>query len=80
MLKTDVHRFECVRCKIAKTWLLHHDNAPSHTSIAVREFLAQHNITTLPHPPYNPVFLSPSSDRFLSSCLRPGTEFYREVM
>jgi len=31
-----------------------HDNAPSHTSFAVREFLAQHNITTLPHPPYSP--------------------------
>ena len=25
-----------------------------HTSFAVREFLAQNKITTLPHPPYNP--------------------------
>ena len=40
--------------EIANTWFLHHDNAPSHTSIAVREFLALNNITTLPHPPYSP--------------------------
>jgi hypothetical protein len=40
--------------KIAHTWFLHQDNAPSHTSFAVREFLAHHNITTLPHPPYSP--------------------------
>jgi len=55
--KTDVHRIitEDLRMrKIAHAWFLHHDNAPSHTSFAVREFLAQHNITTLPHPPYNP--------------------------
>jgi len=43
-----------VRREIANTWFLHHDNAPSHTSFAVREFLAPHNITTLPHPPYSP--------------------------
>jgi len=40
--------------EIANTWFLHHDNIPSHTSFVVREFLAQHNITTLPHPPYSP--------------------------
>jgi transposase len=40
--------------EIANTWFLHHDNAPSHTSIAVWEFLAQHNITTLPHPTNSP--------------------------
>jgi transposase len=27
---------------------------PSHTSIAVREFLAQNSITKLPHPLYSP--------------------------
>jgi len=43
-----------VRRENANTWFLHHDNAPSHTSFAVREFLAQHNIPTLPHPPYSP--------------------------
>ena len=43
-----------VRRETANMWFLHHGNAPSHTSIAVREFLAQNNITTLPHPPYSP--------------------------
>jgi len=65
---------ECLRnrvvrvCReIANMWFLHHDNVPSHTSFAVREFLAQHNITMLPHPPYSPdlalcdYFYSPSS-------------------
>ena len=43
-----------IRREIANTWFLQHDNAPSHTSFAVRKFLAQHNITMLPHPPYSP--------------------------
>ena len=43
-----------VRHEIANTWSIHHDKVPSHTSFAVREFFAQHNITTLPHPPYSP--------------------------
>jgi len=43
-----------VRHEIANTWFIHRDNAPSHTSIAVREFLAQSNITTLTRPPYSP--------------------------
>ena len=47
------NRVVCVHHEIANTWFLQHDNAPSHTSFAVREFLAQHNITTLPHPPYS---------------------------
>lgn len=44
-----------VRPNIVTTWILHHDNAPSHTS-AVREFLAQRNIPTLRHPSYSPDF------------------------
>lgn len=34
-------------------WLLYHDNAPSHTSMHVREFLAKHGFVTLSHAPYN---------------------------
>lgn len=39
---------------MAVTGLLHHDNAPIHTSLRVREFLAKHTVTTLlqPHRPY----------------------------
>ena len=35
-------------------WLLHHDNAPAHTSLVVREFLTKNNVTTVPHPAYSP--------------------------
>jgi hypothetical protein len=35
-------------------WLLHHDNAPSHTSFFTREFLTKNNTTVIPHPPYSP--------------------------
>ena len=60
LLKTDVHRIiteDLHMRKIANKWFLHHDIAPCHTSFAVKEFLAQHNITTLPHPPYSPDWL-----------------------
>ena len=32
----------------------HHDNAPAHSALRTREFLAKHSITVLPHPPYSP--------------------------
>jgi histone-lysine N-methyltransferase SETMAR len=35
------------------TWLLHY-NAPCHTALNVREFLAKHSIPVVPHPPYSP--------------------------
>jgi hypothetical protein len=47
-------RVMCVRRDIASSWILHHDNAPSHTSLAVRELLAEKQIVVLPHPPYSP--------------------------
>jgi transposase len=37
-----------------KNWLLHHDNAPSHTSSSTWEFLTKNNMTVVPHPPYSP--------------------------
>jgi hypothetical protein len=36
------------------TWLLHHNNAPCHTALSFREFLAKHSIPVVPHPPYSP--------------------------
>ena len=35
-------------------WLLHHDNAPAHSSNLVQQFLAKHKIVQLRQPPYNP--------------------------
>jgi len=30
-----------VRPGIARTWMLHHDNAPCHTAVSINEFLAE---------------------------------------
>jgi len=35
------------------SWILHHDNAPAHTALSVREFLATKQITVLEHPAYS---------------------------
>ena len=35
-------------------WILHHDNAPVHDVLRVREFLAKNSITKMDHPPYSP--------------------------
>jgi len=47
-----------VRRKRPEKWVngfvLHHDNAPCHTSLLVRHFLANKNITVCPQPPYSP--------------------------
>ena len=34
--------------------ILHHDSAPAHTALSVREFLASKQITVLEHPAYSP--------------------------
>ena len=36
------------------SWLLHHDNAPAHSSLLVSNFLAKNNTTIMPQPPYSP--------------------------
>jgi hypothetical protein len=33
-------------------WLLHHDNAPVHTSLKTTEFVTNDNMVIVPHPPY----------------------------
>jgi len=35
-------------------WILHHENAPAHRAVTTNEFLAKHNISSLPHSPYSP--------------------------
>jgi len=34
--------------------VLHHDNAPAHSSFLVRNFLAKNETTVVPQPPYSP--------------------------
>jgi len=50
-----------------ESWLLHHDNAPAHSVLSIREFMAKNNIAILEQPPYSPdlnpvtLFSSPNS-------------------
>jgi len=37
-----------------RTWMLHHDNAPAHASLLIRNYLAKNQTSTVPHPPYSP--------------------------
>jgi len=37
-----------------QAWTLHHDNAPAHASLLNRSYLAKHQISIVPHPPYSP--------------------------
>jgi len=37
-----------------RSWLHHHDNAPAHNALGIREFLAKNNIGVLEQPPYSP--------------------------
>jgi len=37
-----------------QTWLLHHDKAPSHTTVLTQHFLAKNNMVVIPHSTYSP--------------------------
>jgi transposase len=51
-------------------WFLHHDNAPSHTSLAVQQFVTEENIPVVTQPTYSPD-LAPS-DFWLFPTLKIG--------
>jgi transposase len=36
------------------SWFLHHNNAPAHRSVKVKDFLAKNKVTTMDHPPFSP--------------------------
>lgn len=60
----------------SNTWMLHQDNAPAHTALSVKKFLADKRIPVLEHPPYSPD-LAPC-DFFLFpkvKCALKGTHF-----
>ena len=50
-----------------KSWLLHHDNAPAHNALSIRQFLAENNIAVLEQPPYSPDLAPVIFSCFLSS-------------
>ena len=63
---TDAYYFEVLKRLMARirrirleyrdpdTWSLLHDNAPSGTSLIVRQFLARNQVCMLNHPQYSP--------------------------
>ena len=53
-----------------KNWLLHPDNAPAHTSLLVRKFLAKNNTLMMPQPPY-PADLAPCDFFLFPKLKRP---------
>jgi hypothetical protein len=38
----------------SKTWMLHHDSTPAHTSLLVPELSAKHETFVVPQQPYSP--------------------------
>jgi hypothetical protein len=37
-------------------WILHHDNAPAHKALCIKQFLVQKPSTELEHQPLSPIF------------------------
>ena len=67
-------------------WLLHHENAPAHTTLSVRQFLMKNGMTTALHPPYSPdlapcdFFLFPRMKRGLKGKCFQNVEEVSEKM
>ena len=57
-----------------QTWMLHHDNAPDHALLLIHIYLAKHQTSVVPHPPYSPdlapadFFLFPKIKTTLKGC------------
>ena len=54
-----IHLRDAIRRKRPELWssgdyYLHHDNAPAHTALKVRNYLAKNKVSVLPQPPYSP--------------------------
>lgn len=52
------------------SWFLHHDNAPSHTALVIRDHFAKNSTHTVPQPPYSPD-LAPCDFWLFSKLKRP---------
>jgi len=81
---------EGIRRKCPDKWkkdnrFLHHDNAPAHTSLVVRQFLTSKNITVIPSPSSPDIapcdfFLFPKTKLWLEGCRFDTTEeIHRET-
>ena len=50
----DAVRRKCPELWQSGEWLLHRDNAPTHTALSLWQFLTRNGMTTVSHPPYSP--------------------------
>jgi len=67
-----------------QAWMLHYDNVPAHALLLIRSYLAKHQTSIVPHPPYSPdlaaanIFLFPKLKTTLKGCHFQTTEEIRE--
>ena len=68
------------------TWVIHHDNAPTHSALSIRQFLAARNVPTLEQPPYSPdlalcdFFLFPKFKRVIRGTKFPDVEAIKRAV
>ena len=53
-LENDLGILKMNDSRVCGDWLLHHNNAPAHSSNLVQQFLSKHSIALLRQPPYSP--------------------------
>jgi hypothetical protein len=82
------HLWEAVRRKRSETWtkntwMLHHDNAPGHTSLLVGEVLGKHEMSVVLQPPYcsdlAPADPTPPPRQFKSTLKGPRFQAVEEI-
>jgi len=50
----EARSYRGLNCGKTQTWMLNHDNAPAHASLLIRSYLAKHQTSVVPYPPYSP--------------------------
>jgi histone-lysine N-methyltransferase SETMAR len=50
----DAVRRKSPKFRESQTLLLHHDNAPTYSSLPIHIYQAKHQTSVVPHPPYSP--------------------------
>ena len=67
-----------------QAWMLYHNNALAHTSLLICSYLAKHQTSIVPHPPYSPdlapadFFLFPKLKTTLKGCRSQTLEKIQE--
>jgi transposase len=58
-------------------WILHHDNAPAHKALSVKQYLATKSITKIEHPSYSPD--KAPNDLWLFSKIKSALKGQRDI-